>query len=383
VQDYTIGVEEEYQLVCPDTGELRSRAQDVLATDWSGEIHPENQQTMLEIGTHVCGSAAELGREIRRLRLQVASAAAAEDLRSVAAGIHPFSRWESQTRTEGERYRKILERFGRVIRSEHIFGMHIHVAIPEGVDRIVVMNRVRDFIPHLLALSASSPVYEGEDTGYASYRTILGHRLPHTGPPPPFPAGESFRRFVDLLLETGAIEDEYTLYWSIRPHPEYPTLEFRVTDACPRADDAVLIAALARALAAAAVKGDLPSVGGAGSESASDALLAHNEWQAARFGLYATRVDPALPGGSEPLRDSILRLRDSVGKVSEALGDAGALDGLDALLQRGNGATRIRETFRSCEHLPDVVEWLARESILGAGLDRRQAQREACGHPPH
>jgi carboxylate-amine ligase len=165
VADFTVGVEEEYQLVSPRTGELMDRAHDVLEADWSGDLHPENQQTMLETGTAICASAAELEQEIRRLRLQVASAAAAEDLRSLAAGIHPFSRWQGHAATAGERYAKLAERYGRVIQSEHIFGMHVHVAVPEGVDRAVVMNRVRDYIPHLLALSASSPVYEGSDTG--------------------------------------------------------------------------------------------------------------------------------------------------------------------------------------------------------------------------
>lgn len=378
--DFTVGVEEEYQLVSPRTGELRSRAHDVLETDWSGEIHPESQQTMLEIGTRICASAAELEGEIRRLRLQAASAAAAEELHSLAAGIHPFSRWEAHRATAGERYVKLRERYGRVIRTEHIFGMHVHVAVPGGVDRAVVMNRVRGYIPHLLALSASSPIYEGSDTGYASYRTILGQRLPNTGPPPRFPSEEAFRGFADLLVRTGAIDDGSMLYWSIRPHPRYPTLEFRVADACPRADDAVVIAALARALTAAAAEGSLPEVGGACSESAADALLAQNEWQAARYGLDAVRADPALDAGCEPLRDAVLRLRDRVAPAAESLGDGDALAGLEALLARGNGAARIREVHRARGTLPAVVEWLVEESNLGTGLDRRRSQR-APGEP--
>lgn len=376
VADFTVGVEEEYQLVSPRTGELRSRAPDVLATDWSGEIHPECQQTMLEIGTPICASAAELTREIRRLRLQAASAAAAEELHSLAAGIHPFSRWEAQRSTAGERYRRLAERYGRVIRTGHIFGMHVHVALPEGVDRVAVMNRVRGYVPHLLALSASSPIYEGTDTGYASYRTILGQRFPHTGPPPRFPSDDAHRRFVELLVGTGAIESADTLYWSIRPHPRYPTLEFRVTDACPRADDAVAIATLVRALTAAAADGSLPDGGSAFSESVSDALLAHNEWEAARYGLEAMRVDPAVDGGCEPLRDSVLRLRDRLGPTAESLGDGDALAGVEAILARGNGAVRIRNVFRARGSLPAVVEWLVEESNLGTGLDRRRAQRE-------
>jgi carboxylate-amine ligase len=372
--DFTVGVEEEYQLVCAATGELRSRARDVLAMDWSADLQLEIQETMLEIGTRICGSAAELDRELRRLRLQVASVAAAEELLSVAAGIHPFSDWEEQSPTQGEHYRQILARFGRVIRTEHVFGMHVHVQVPKEYDRIHLMNAVRSYIPHLLALSASSPIYEGEDTGYASYRTILTRRLPFTGPPPHLSSEASYRDFVGLLLRSGAIEDEHTLYWSIRPHPEYPTLEFRVTDVCPRVDDAAAIAALTRALVVAAAEGRLPAPSGAYSASAADALLQANEWQAARYGLDAVLVDPTR-GCGEPLRDAVLRLLDHLRPVAEALGDSVVFSGVEALLGRGNGAGRIREVRKRCGELPALVRWLAGESLLGTGLDRRREQR--------
>jgi carboxylate-amine ligase len=374
--DFTLGVEEEYQLICATTAELKSRAREVLEIDWSGEIVPEHQQSMLEVGTRVCANAQELDRELRRLRLQVASAAAAEGLWSVAAGVHPFSHWEDQTRTAGERYQRVLERYGRVVRTEQIFGMHIHVALPEGVDRAQVMNEVRFYIPHLLALSASSPIYEGEDTGYASYRTILAQRRPNTGPPPRFPSETDLRRFVDLLLRTGAIEDEFTLHWSIRPHPEYPTLEFRITDACPRVEDAVAIAAMVRALVAAAAQGRLPTPAGACSESATDALLSTNEWQAARYGLDAVLVDPGSEADKTPLRESVCRLLEHLQPVAEALGDEGALSGVETIMGRGNGADRIRKRLPASDDLPELARWLARESLLGVGLDRRTKQRE-------
>jgi glutamate---cysteine ligase / carboxylate-amine ligase len=161
--DFTVGVEEEYQLVDPVTRELRSRAGDVLRADWSREMTPEFHQTMVEVGTPVCTSIAALGRELRRLRTQAASAAAAEELEIVAAGVHPFSRWEGHRFTASERYERLFERFGRVVRTEHVFGMHVHVAIPEGMDRLHLINGVREWLPYLTALAASSPFYEGED----------------------------------------------------------------------------------------------------------------------------------------------------------------------------------------------------------------------------
>ncbi|HET7273719.1 MAG TPA: glutamate-cysteine ligase family protein, partial [Longimicrobiaceae bacterium] len=163
-EEFTVGIEEEYQLVDSETGELQSRAADVLALDWGKEIQHEIHETMIEVGTRICSSASEVSHELRRLRFQVASAAAAEGLRIVAAGLHPYSRWQEQLDTRSERYDDIRRRYGRVIRTEHIFGMHIHVAIPAELDRVRLMTTVRRYLPHLLALSASSPIYESDDT---------------------------------------------------------------------------------------------------------------------------------------------------------------------------------------------------------------------------
>lgn len=383
VGEYTVGVEEEYQLISVADAELRSQALDVLDIDWSGDLHPESQQTMLEVGTRVCSSRAELDGELRRLRLQVASAAAAEGLATVAAGVHPFSRWENQSPTPGERYQIVLERFGRVLRTEQIFGMHTHVAVPSGVDRARVLNAVRHYIPHLLALSASSPVYEGEDTGYASYRTILAQRLPHSGPPPRFPSERGYREWVGRLLGAGLLEDERTLYWSVRPHPKYPTVEFRTTDVCPRVDDAVAIASLCRALVAAAVEGLLPGPAAFCSGSAADEVLAGEEWQAARFGLRGTLIHGESASGGIPIRDAVRRLLERLAPVAEALGDSRSLDGIETILERGNGSDRIRERLVDSPGLQDLVGWLAGETLLGVGMDRRTAQRSQQARPGH
>lgn len=373
--DFTLGVEEEYQLV-GDAGELHSRARDVLRTDWTAEIAGEIQETQLEVGTRVCATAAEVDAEIRRLRIQVASAAAAEEMRIVAAGVHPFSRWEEQRQASAERYSRLFRRFGRVMRSEHIFGMHVHVAVPPGVDRARLLATVREYTPHLLALSASSPVFEGSDTGYVSYRSILARRLPFSGPPPALDSEAELNRLVRLLVETGATEDPWTLYWSVRPHPKYPTLEFRVPDVCPSIEDAVAIAALARALTAAACERRLPSLVTAAPVSAVDALVREHEWLAARYGLDAVLVDPG--AGGVPLRDSVRALVQRVAPFAERLGDAAALARVEAITREGSSADRMRAVLPRCGGLPGLVEWLARESVLGTGMDRRAAQRETC-----
>lgn len=376
-RDYTIGMEEEYQLVDRETGALRSRAPDVLHADWSSEMRKEFQATMVEIGTPICQSAAELEREVRRLRFQAATAAGAEGLGIVASGTHPFTRWEGQERTVDERYDRIEREYRRLARDEHIFGMHIHVAVPPP-KRFPALARVRGYTPHLLALACSSPFFEAADTGFASFRMILWRRWPFTGAPPRFASEADFRAFVDRLLRARAIGDARNLYWSVRPHPTYPTLEFRATDVCPRAEDAVAIAALTRALTCAAAEGTVSDAAPTLPESQMDEILAANEWRATRHGLEATLIDPMSPGGATPVRSAVRRLVDRVMRTAEELGDAHELARVEALLERGCGADRMRRVFRECNGFVPLVRWLAAETLLGTGLDQRQAQREAC-----
>lgn len=370
---FSVGVEEEYQLVEPATGALRSLARDVLEADWAGEVQPEVQATQLEVRTRVCDSGDPLDAELRRLRFHVGSTAAASDLTFVAAGLHPFSRWQRHEHSRGERYLRLMERYGRVLRSEHVFGMHVHVAVPGHLDRVRLMRPLRRFLPHLLALSASSPFFEGEDTSYASYRAIIVRRLPFSGLPPRFTDTDDYRRNLELLLDAGLLEDEGAVYWSLRPHGCYPTLEFRAIDVCPRVEDAVAIAVLCRVLVAAAAGGRLDDSWPA--DAAGDALLAANEWQAARYGLAAVVVDPRRRAAA-PIREEIETLLDRIEPTARDLGEADRLrDGIEAIVARGTAAERMRTVAARGDGLAAVVRWLAAESQLGTGLDRRRTQR--------
>jgi glutamate---cysteine ligase / carboxylate-amine ligase len=375
---YRYGVEEEYQLVDPVTGALRSRARDVLAWDWADEIRPEVHETTLEIGTRVCADADEIAAELTRLRFQVGTAAAAEGFEIAAAGLHPFSRWEGQRRSEGERYRAIEARYGRLVRDEHIFGMHVHVEVPRE-RRLELLRICRHYVPHLLALSASSPFLEGEDTGYASFRSILWRRWPMSGVPPDLASEAEYRELLTALKAAGAVQDNRTVYWSLRPHPVYPTLEFRVADVCPRMEDAVAIAALVRALVATAADGELsvpprdPAL-----TPLHEELLRSSEWLAARYGL-AAHVLPAQPAAvAVPVAAAIRELVERVRPRAEALGDAAALAGVEQLLQRGNGADRLRLAYRETGGMLPLMHWLIGETMLGTGLDRRAGQRTAA-----
>jgi carboxylate-amine ligase len=376
--DFTVGVEEEYQLVDPESGALRSRASDLRREDWTGELVPELQETTVEIGTPVCTDIAEVEEELGRLRLQAATVASAQGLAIVAAGVHPFSSWEGHERQPLERYRRIEARYGRIARDEHIFGMHVHIGVPRDTDRLPLMNILRHFLPHLLALSASSSFFEGADTGFASYRTILWRRWPNSGIPPRFETEADFALYVDTLLDAGVMADPWNLYWSMRPHPEYPTVEFRVMDVCPNLRDATALTAFARALVHAAATGvitdDAPRHVPLTMEQE---LLRVNEWRVARDGLDGRLIDTITGTGHVPVRDAIHALLDRISRSAEQLGDTDALAHIERIIERGNAAERMRTRHREGATLRELVAWLARESLLGTGLDRRSASRNS------
>ncbi|CAN5203396.1 carboxylate-amine ligase [soil metagenome] len=373
--DYTLGVEEEYQLVDAETGELRSRARAVLAGDWSGDIKREMQQHTVEVDTCVCACAGEAEDELRRLRLQAAAAAGAQGMRIVAAGTHPFTSWEGQEFTDDPTYDSIRREYRQLAREQTIFGMHVHVGIPAGTDTARILNVARLHLPALLALSVSSPLYLGDDTGYASYRSMLWRRWPRSGPPPRFTDEAELDAAVELLLEAGGLDSPGRLYWAIRPHHRFPTIEFRVCDVTPRVEDAALIATLARALVASIVSGtirepDLP-------ESHRWVLLDENLWRAARDGLAArwAELDGSRPREIDAA-ESLRRLADRLAPTAEELGDGEILARLPETLKRGDAAARIRARAREVgTDAPALVDWLATETTLGLGLDRRSEQR--------
>jgi glutamate---cysteine ligase / carboxylate-amine ligase len=377
---YTLGVEEEYQLVDPDTGGLRSRASDVLSADWADTLRGELHETTVEIGTAVCATLEDVEGELRRRRFQAATTAAAEGLEIVAAGLHPFSGWEGHEFRSAARYAAIEKLHDRVAREVNIFGMHVHVGVPESIDRADLMRQVRGFVPHLLALSASSPFLGADDTGFASYRSILWRQFPYTGIPPRFDSQQEYDQFIALLLRSEAIRDRGNIYWSIRPHFSYPTLEFRAMDVCPSLEDAATIAGLARLLVAGVAESRIEAPGGGDlTPEQWHAVLTENEWHAARFGLTAFFTDPEAPQGRRAVRTAVRRLLDGLAPLAAELGDTAVLDRTEQLLQRGSAADRMRQVYEEHRSYHEVVAWLVRETILGTGFDRRRSQRANSG----
>jgi len=240
--EFTIGIEEEYQIIDPVSRELTSYVQKFLERGrvvLKDQIKPEFLQSQVEVGSRICRNMVEAREEVVRLRRVICDLAEENGLVVAAASTHPFSTWFDQEITDGERYIKHMEELAYIANRMLIFGMHVHIGIEDPDLRIDLMDQARYFLPHLLALSTSSPFWHGINTGLKSYRSIVFENLPRTGPPPAFTSWSEYQHFVDTLMSTRCIEDPTRIWWDIRPHSKFPTLEFRVTDICTRVDEAI------------------------------------------------------------------------------------------------------------------------------------------------
>src|ERR671912_1250639 len=244
---FTIGVEEEFQIVDPSTWALRSHVSELLATGSASlgdQIKREMHQSIVEVGTPICADVLQLEHEMLRMRGELCAAADRAGLAVAAAGTHPFSNWIDQVISPGERYEHIVEELQQLARSLLIFGMHVHVAVPDHNTAIDLMNAARYFLPHLLALSTSSPFWMGRNTGLKSYRTTIFRRFPRTGIPDHFGSWGEYESYVNLLVELHCMEDAKKIWWDIRPHPTFGTLEFRICDVPTRVEETLALAAL-------------------------------------------------------------------------------------------------------------------------------------------
>src|SRR5687768_5957929 len=248
---FTVGVEEELQIVDPQTWELRSHVSELLASSvpvLGDQIKGELHQSIVEVGTRICADVSELREEIFRIRRELTGAAERVGLAVAAAGTHPFSHWKDQVLSPGDRYDTIVEELQQLARSLLIFGLHVHVAVPDRTTMIDLLNMARYFLPHLLALSTSSPFWMGRDTGLKSYRTTVFRRFPRTGIPDRFESWGEYASHLQLLIDTRCLDDGKRIWWDLRPHPTFGTLEFRICDVPTRPHDTIAIAAVAQAI---------------------------------------------------------------------------------------------------------------------------------------
>src|SRR2546423_13314355 len=288
---FTLGIEEEFQIVDPVTRELRSHVTEFLDEGrmlLGEQIKPEMIQSQIEVGTGVCKNIQEARADITRLRSIISSLAEKNGLKIVAASTHPISRWQDQKVFDDERYELLVQELQTVARSLLIFGVHVHVGIADRERQIHIMNAARYFLPHVLALSTSSPFWMGHNTGLKSYRSEVFKKFPRTDIPDHFDSYQSFQRYVDLLLKTNSISNPKKIWWDVRMHPNFPTLEFRVCDIPTRVDDTVAIAALFQAIVA---RLDSLIERNLGFRLYRRMLIQENKWRAIRYGLDGMMLD--------------------------------------------------------------------------------------------
>ncbi|MEX0817389.1 MAG: carboxylate-amine ligase [Gaiellales bacterium] len=356
---FTLGVEEEYMLLDPESFDLVHHVDTMLTAVQNGEfierIGPELMQSVLEISTPVCHTAGDVDRELRRLRTYVTELARAEELRVGSAGTHPFSLFERQRITARDRYRNLVDQLQYVARRELIFGLHVHVAVDDCEKAIQVMSALLVHLPDFLALSANSPFWRGESTGLSSSRQMIFAAFPRSGPPPRFRDYSDYAEVVGQLEKTGCIADYTHIWWDIRPHPRFGTIEVRVMDAITRVEDTVALAAYIQSLVK--LYSDRYTVGQQ-LPSYHRILTTENKWLAARYGLEAPLMD-LLTGRRNrvPVAQLIRRTLRDLEPHARELGSDRELEGIREILAKGNGADRQRRVFNANR---DIVE-VARE----------------------
>ncbi len=361
----TLGIEEEYQVVDPETGELSSYITQILDTE--GQImvegvKPELHQSVVEVGSSVCHTPAEIRQEVIRLRKAVSDLAASDGLRILAAGTHPFSSWLDQRITPLERYLGVEQDLQDLARKNLIFGMHVHVGIEDREFLIDAMKVARYFLPHVLALSTSSPFWMGRDTGLKSYRSVQWRNFPRTGIPPTFATWSEYEHIVRSLVNADAIDDPSKIWWDLRPHHLYPTLEFRLCDICTRVDEAVCIAAIFQAIVAKLWKLRRDNMT---FRVYPLSLIDENKWRAVRYGIGGTLLDL----GRETSRPAKELIGELIGWfLDDVLDDLGSREEVEyayTILEEGTSADRQLETFARTEDLKAVVDRLVAETAEG------------------
>ena len=362
-EQFTLGIEEEFQIVDPKTRELRSHVSEILDEGkllLGEKLKPEMIQSMIEVGTGVCHNIQEARQDISQLRCIISSLARKKGLEIVAASTHPFSHWDDQRIFDDSRYEFIVEEMQMIARSLLIFGLHVHVGIEDLERRIQIMNAARYFLPHVMCLTNSSPFWLGFNTGLKSYRTEVFKRFPRTDIPDHFHNYSEYERYVNLLIKMNCIDNAKKIYWDLRPHPFFPTLEFRVCDIPTRVDDTVAIAALFQAIVAKLHKLIDQNLG---FREYRKMLIQENKWRAIRWGLQGKLLD--LGKQKEvPARDLILELLDFVDEVVDDLGSRKEIEHIHTILERGTSADeQLRVWEENGKDFKPVVDMLIKNTM--------------------
>ena len=380
----TLGVEEEYQIIDPESRNLYSYITKLLSQDEERDdrlnLKPEFMQSQVEVGSHICRNIKQVRQEVVRLRRTVCQMADENNLAIVAASTHPFARWDEQSITEGVRYKELLDDMQGVARRLLIFGMHVHVGFVEpgkepDLDTlnliIDIMNQARYFIPHILALSTSSPFWHGRNTGLKSYRSVVFESMPRTGIPHSFASWGEYKRYENTMAKVGAFGKGDTMakiWWDIRPHPLFHTLEFRISDLCTTVDEAVCIAATFQAICAMLLKLRQNNMSWRRYRYIH---IAENKWRAVRYGIHGQLIDFG-KGEEVPFHFLMEDLLELLDPVLDELDSRKEVEYIRTIMKNGTSADRQLAVYRQHggdenreEALKAVVDHLIEETKRG------------------
>jgi carboxylate-amine ligase len=354
---FTVGIEEEYMVIDPNTKELSSHEQKIVLEGQkiiSEKVKAEMHQAVVEVGTDVCADVEEARKDISNLRKTIKEVATGLGFSIAASGTHPSSTWQKQLITDHVRYQEIVNEMQDAARSNLIFGLHVHVGMPSKEMAIHIANSARYFLPHVFALSTNSPFWEGRKTGFKSYRTKVFDKFPRTGIPDYFDSYSAYESYVNLLIKTNCIDNAKKIWWDLRVHPFYGTVEFRICDVPLTADESVAFAALFQCICAKLFKLRSKNLN---FMIYPRALVNENKWRASRYGI----DDKLIDFGKEQeinTRSLILELLDFIDDVVDELGCRDALKTIPLILEKGTGADRQLATFEKNNSLFDVSSYI-------------------------
>jgi carboxylate-amine ligase len=365
---FTVGVEEEFQIVDPETRELRSHIQEILADGkmiLEERVKAEMHQSVVELRSEVCHDTAGARQQVVRLRSELAMLAARDGLKIASAGTHPFSHWMDQLITADERYATIVKDMQQIARVNLIFGLHVHVGIPDREEAIQLMNQARYFLPHIYALSVNSPFWLGQNTGFKSYRHNIFERFPRTGIPDIFESLSEYEDYLKLLISTNCIDDAKKIWWDIRLHPFFDTLEFRICDAQSGVDDTIALAAMIQAIVFKLHKLLRQNIS---FRIYRRREIDENRWRASRYGLDGKLIDFGR-GREVDTRSLIHEILEFISPEVDELGSQREMAHIERILREGTGADRQLAVWERTQDMKAVVDQIVAETYEGLGVN--------------
>jgi carboxylate-amine ligase len=361
---FTLGVEEEYQIIDPVTRDLKSHLSKIVdgaKIILNEQVKSEMHQSVVEVGTNICKNVAEAKCEIIHLRSKIVELADKQNLIVGGAGTHPFSRWQDQPITDDPRYHHIVNELQDAARSNLIFGMHCHVGIENREIGLKLMNQATYFLPHIFALSTNSPFWEGRNTGFKSFRTKVFDKFPRTGLPEYFESVQAYDNFLNTLVQTNCMDNPKKIWWDLRLHPFYDTIEFRICDMSLTVDTTMCIVAIIQAIVAKLYKLNMSNTS---FNIYRLALIKENKFRASRYGVMGNMIDFGLQK-EVPTRDLILELVDFIDDVVDELGSREEINYVHKILAQGTGAAQQLEVFERTGDLIQVVDLITSEFTKG------------------